>query len=315
MNQNLKNFLLLLLLACCWGPSFMFMRVAVEYIPPITITASRLLIGSLVLYAILKRGGFDLLNYSNLENLKPSFKHLFIAGLLQSAIPFCLFAAGEQYVDSASAAIISGASPLFTLFLAHFFSDNDRITNAKLTGAGIGFSGLFILIFPSLAPAVSANIDAKLKVYGVLMILAAAMCYSIAFIYTKKYVRGFKPLVAPAIQLFLGFLFLLPFSLFFEHPWSIGHISVSAILSVISLGLLGTALAFVIYYKILEATSSTYISMVNYITPIIGAILGVIILNEKLGWNSYLGCVMILLGVMIANGLIKIFVNKKALYQ
>ena len=111
-------------------------------------------------------------------------------------------------------------------------------------------------------------------------------------------------MVAPTIQLFLGTLFLLPFVLIIENHASIGYVSMPAILSVIALGLLGTALAFVTYYKILEATSSTYLSTVNYITPVFGAFLGMVVLEEKLSWNSYLGCAMILFGVMFANGLI-----------
>ncbi len=297
MNQNIKNFLLLLSLACCWGPSFLFMKVAVEYVPPITITTCRLIVGAILLYTILR------FQNVTLQRPKASLKYLFIAGLFQSAVPFTLFAAGEQYVDSSLAAIISGSSPLFTLFLAHFFAENDRITKGKSIGAAIGFLGLLVLVFPSL---VAANSNAKFGIWGVMMILAAAMCYSIGFIYTKKHIRGFKPLVAPTIQFFLGFLFLLPFCLIIERPWTINYVSTPAILSILSLGVFGTAFAFVIYYKILEVASSTYLSMVNYITPVFGAILGMIILDEKLSWNSYLGCAMILLGVMTANGLIKI---------
>lgn len=297
MNPNLKNFSLLLLLGFCWGPSFLFIKIAVEYIPPITITTCRLLIGAVLLFGILKFRGVSL------PKPQASLKHLFIAALFQSAVPFTLFGLGEQYIDSGMAAMISGASPLFTLFIAHFFAENDKITKVKAIGAVIGFFGLFVLVLPSL---MLNHSDPKFGAFGALMILAGAMCYSIAFVYTKKHIRGFKPLVAPTIQLFLGFIFLLPFCLTIDKPFTIEHIPTSAILSVIALGVLGTATAFVLYYKILEATNSTYLSMVNYITPAIGAILGVVVLSEKLSWNSYLGCAMILLGVMTANGLIKI---------
>lgn len=297
MNTNLKNFLLLLLLACCWGPSFLFMKVAIPYIPPMTITAIRLLIGSVSLFIILK--------LKNIALPKPnkSWRHLFVAGLLQSAIPFSLFAAGEKYIDSGMAAMICGASPLFTLFLAHFFTDNDKISKAKSTGAAIGFFGLLVLVFPAL-------FNVKADFLGVVIILAGSICYSMAFVYTKKHVRGFKHMVAPTIQLFLGFLFLLPWVIIIERPFAITHVSWPAIFSVMALGFIGAALAFVVYYKILEATNSTYLSMVNYITPALGAFLGVIVLGEKLSWNSYLGCAMILLGVMIANGVIRISKNK-----
>lgn len=292
MSQNLKNFFLLLLLACCWGPSFLFMKVAIKDVSPLVITCGRLLIGGVLLLLILK--------VKNISLPKPDKRwiHLFVSGLFQSAIPFTLFASGEKYVDSALAAIISGVSPLFTLFLAHFFTDHDKITKYKAIGSFIGFSGLLILVSPSL-------FDAKASFLGVIMVITAAMCYSISFVYTKKYVHGFRPIVAPTIQLFLGFLFLLPFCLAFGEPEKIFIATLPTILSIIGLGLLGTAAAFVLYYKVLEVTSPTYLSMVNYITPILGAILGVIVLGEKLVWNYYVGGIFILLGVMTANGLIK----------
>ncbi len=96
-----------------------------------------------------------------------------------------------------------------------------------------------------------------------------------------------------------------------ENPFQINNVSIAAILSIIGLAVLGTALAFVIYYKLIVATSATYFSAVNYILPVFGVVLGMLVLDESLDWNSYLGSIMIIVGVMIINGLLKINLSKK----
>lgn len=294
MTNSARNFLLLVALAASWGPSFLFIKVAVEYVPPITITAGRMAVASLVLFVILK------FQKTKIPPLKPLLKTFTIAALLQGAIPFTLFGVAEKTVDSAFASIFTGSAPLFAMVMAHFFMADDRISKAKFGGAILGFLGLFFLIMPQL---LKANAD----IFGILVLTVAANCYACAFVYTKKYINisSYPPLTVPAIQVFISFLFLTIASLIFEQPWNISDVPVAALLSIFGLGIFGTALAFVLYYKLISFTNVSYISMVNYIVPIFGVLLGVIVLNEKLLWNSYLGGAMILLGVMLANGVIK----------
>jgi drug/metabolite transporter (DMT)-like permease len=223
----------------------------------------------------------------------------FAAMALSCAIPFSLFGVGEQYIDSSYAAILNGTTPLFTLLMAHFFIENDRLTKTKIIGSAIGFSGLFILVAPSL-------VGAKATFFGAFAILMAAACYGAGFVYAKKYIHGFKPLVVPTGQLLLATLFLLPFSLIFENPLEVEYASSAAIASVLALAVFGTSLAFVLYFKLIAETSATYASTVTYIVPIFGIILGMIFLDEKLTWNNYVASVMIIIGLMIANGTINI---------
>jgi len=292
-NQNLRNFSLILFLAALWGPSFLFIKIAITSIPPITLTAIRVGIGATVLFIILKLRG------AKLPKIIPNWKNFSIAALLQSAIPFTLFGIGEQSIDSSLAAIICGAAPLFTLVIAHFFTHDDRFTKIKIIGSTIGFCGLFILVAPSLTAG-------KSTAFGVFAVVIAALCYAIAFVYVKKTInfKNFAPLTIPMLQLLFSFVFLLPVALIFEDVLVIKDASISAIAATLALSFLGTSLAFVVYYKIIAATSATYASMVNYIVPIFGAILGMIVLDEQLTWNSYLGCALIIFGVMIANKLL-----------
>ena len=299
-NKNLKNFLLIVLLAALWGPSFLFIKIAIEFFPPITLTAIRVGVAAAVLFVILK------IRKAPLPKLSKIWKKFSIAALLQSAIPFTLFAVGEKSIDSSLAAIICGASPLFTMVLAHFYIQDDKFTKVKVIGSITGFLGLFILVAPSMTLGLSSTL-------GIIEVLIAASCYAIAFVFVKKTLnfKDFALLAIPMLQLFFSFLFLMPLSLIFENYATIKSASGEAILSTIALSFLGTAFAFVIYYKIIAVTSATYASMVNYIVPIFGAILGMIVLDEKLTWNSYLGCILIIFGVMIANKILSFAHLKK----
>ncbi|GAB4445370.1 MAG: DMT family transporter [Anaerolineae bacterium] len=288
-----RNFLWLLFLAALWGPSFLFIKVAVAEIPPLTLMLGRVGIAGVFLYLILRAQGRKLLPFG------PIWWHLAVVALVQNAIPFVLFGWGEQYIDSGLAAILNGTTPLFTLVLAHLFTTDDRLTPTKGVGTMIGFGGLLVLIGPSLLAGVRAT------TWGLLAVTLASVCYGVAIIYTRRHVRGLPPLVGPTTQLLLAALFLLPLSLLVEQPFTLPMPSWAALGSLIALSVFGTALAFVIYYLLIERVSATYVSMVTYLVPVFGVILGVVVLGETLSWNAYLGCALILLGVMIVNGVFR----------
>lgn len=188
-NDQIKNLLLFFLLACCWGPSFLFIKIAVEQISPIIIANLRVAIGGAMLYTILKLKKIDL------PKLGLAWKHFAIMGFFSCALPFALFAIGEQYIDSSLAAILNGTTPLFTLMIAHFFTENDRLTKVKFFGSVVGFSGLFVLVAPSL-------FDTKANIFGIFAGIIAAASYGAGFVYAKKNIHGFNPLVVPTAQLF-----------------------------------------------------------------------------------------------------------------
>jgi drug/metabolite transporter (DMT)-like permease len=292
--MKLKNFLWLLFLAALWGPSFLFIKVAVAEIPPLTLVVGRVGIAGILLYLILRFQGRNLLPFG------PIWGHLAVVALIQNAIPFVLFGWGEQYIDSGLAAILNGTTPLFTLILAHLFTRDDRLTPTKAVGTMIGFGGLSVLIGPSLVAGIQAT------TWGLLAVTVASVCYGVAIIYSRRHLRGLPPLVGPTTQLLLATLFLLPLSLLIEQPYHLSAPSWPALGSLLALSVLGTGLAFVIYYVLIERVSATYLSMVTYLVPVFGVILGVWVLKEQLDWNAYLGCTLILLGVMIVNGLFRI---------
>ncbi len=287
------NILLLLLLAAMWGPSFLFIKVAVQEIPPLTMSAFRTMLGGGVLWFFLR------MRRQRMPGRGPIWKHFAISGLFGQAIPFAMFAWGEIYIDSALASILNGTTPLFTIIIAHYFTEDDRLSRVKVFGSVVGFLGLAVIVTPELMKGVSVNL------LGLIAVTIPSLCYGISIVYSRQTLRGLGPLVAPVGQLGMSALMLLPFALFFDQPYAMPLPSTAAFTSLVALALLGTCLAFVVYFYLLERNRASHVSMVTYLVPIFGIILGVVVLKESLDSYAYLGCALILLGVMIVNGVFK----------
>jgi drug/metabolite transporter (DMT)-like permease len=235
---------------------------------------------------------------SRLPGRGPIWKHLAVVALVHNAIPFILFSWGEQYIDSALAAILNGTVPFFTILLAHFFVENDRVTPAKIIGILIGFGGMILLALPSMGDGVEGT------TWGILAITAASFLYGVAIVYSRNHLRGLQPLAAPTGQMMLATLYLLPVSLLVDKPYALPMPSLASLASMVALGVFGTAAAFTVYYKLLERANASYVSMTTYMIPVFGVILGAVVLDEQITWEMAAGCVLILVGVMIVNGLI-----------
>lgn len=291
-NNKFANFALLMLLACCWGPSFLFIKVALEYFEPITLTLYRVGVAAILLHLILR---FSKVEFPDLTNY---WRHFLFLGIVGSALPFTLFNFAEQTVSSSLASIFNGMVPLMTIIIAHFATKDDQLTKNKFWGATLGFVGLAILVAPKF-------FGVKATIVGIIMLMVAVSCYSVAFVYSRRYIQGLNPLISSVMQLSFAALILLPFSIIFESPARISDIPAKPVIALLSLSVLGTSFAFILLYKIIELTSASYVSMVNYIIPVIGILLGVVVLHESLSWSSVVGCLVIMSGVMTANGIFK----------
>ncbi|MCB0179353.1 MAG: DMT family transporter, partial [Anaerolineae bacterium] len=283
--MQLKNLSSLSLLAVLWGSSFLFIKVAVQDIPPFTTVTAVVGIATLVLYLLLRRQG------RRLPKLGSIWIAFAIAGLLHNALPFALLVFGGQYVDSALAAVLNGTSPLYALLLAHYFTGDDRLTPAKSLGLLVGFGGLVLLVAPSLLAGVQAS------AWGLLAVGAAAASYGVAIVYSRIKLSQLPSLVAPTAQMGMATVYALPLAVMIDQPWQMALPSVNAIGAVLALALFGTALSYVVYYRLISRMSASQVSMVTYLVPIVGLVLGIVVLNEQVAWNAYLGCGFILVGV------------------
>lgn len=287
-----KKFLLTLALTAMWSPSFLFIKLAIESLPPMTIAASRITLAMLLLLALLLWKG-----YSFPRNLQ-FWGHAIIVGAFSTAIPFCLFCYAEQTIESSLAAIINGTTPMFTAVLAQFFIPSDRLTLPKTVGIALCAGGLLFLFAPNIAQGMSGT------TYGMLAASAAAFSYAIQHIYTKKYFTGHKPFIAPTASLMASAAMLWPCVFWLEDPLSLAMPSLSSLLGVCGLALFGTVIAFVLYYKLLEESGPTAISLVACFFPVGGMLLGMIFLGETFTFANFSAAAMILLGLGIVNQVI-----------
>ena len=285
-----KNIFLLLFLAMLWGPSFLFIKVAVAEIPPFTMILARVSIAAAILLALLR------MQKRHLPPVGRVWLYIAIVALFHNSFPFVLLSWAEQHIDSALASILNALTPILTMILAHLLTADDKITNVKAVGIGLGLSGTALLVLPALLAGVQAS------ALGMLAMIVVTASYGFALVMSRKHLRGLPPLVAPAGQLLVAALYLLPFSLILDKPFSLPVPSLQATGSVVALAALGTSVAFIVYYRLIESADATYASLVTYLVPIFGILLGVLVLGERLAWNDLVGFALILAGVMLVNG-------------
>jgi drug/metabolite transporter (DMT)-like permease len=280
------NLLLLFILGGIWGTSFLFIKVIVSEVPPMTLVAGRLSIATLTIWTILTIRGVK----------PPRDKKLWrtyaVVGIFNSALPYTLISWGEQYISSGLAALLQSTTPIFTVLLAHFLTVDDRVTVKKLIGVLLGFMGVGLLMLPDLRHGVRASL------WGQLAMIAASTSYAWATIFARHRLRDEPPLVSAAGQFTMALVIMLPLSLCIDRPFDISP-SWQAIGSWVGLSLFGTVIAYAIYYSLLSRTSATFVTMTTYIVPINGLILGTLILHEPIRATLLVSLGLILSGVLL----------------
>ena len=285
--MKLKNIQLLVLLALCWGPSFLFIKLALNDLTPTMLSIFRIGIGALVLNVIL------LINRSYLPKKVSFWRDSAIAAFFSVAFPFMLINWGQQFIDSSLGSLLNGTTPFFTVIFSSFLLKGDKISGNKIRGIVLGFIGLFVLVLPSLQNGVNAGF------WGILAIVLASASYGIGWVWVKKRLTGTPSFKAPATQLLLATLYLLPIAWLTESPVVVFDWSMITLISILSLGTLGTAIAFILYFKLIAQAGASYASMVTYLVPVIGVLLGVVVLNEEVTIWMLAGASLILYGIYL----------------
>jgi drug/metabolite transporter (DMT)-like permease len=279
---------MLLMLGAMWGSSYLFIKVTVADVPPFTLVAGRLLVAALILWAVL------LATRQPVARSRSSWAAFAVMGLFSGAVPYVLITWGEQTIDSGLAALLQATMPIFTVIMAHFVTDDERMRPRRLLGILAGFAGVVVLMLPNLREGMHAN------VLGQLAVVISSISYAGATIFARRRLRGTSPLMATTGQITTGALFTLPLSLLIERPFGLSP-SPPALLSWLGLILIGTVLAYVIYYALLARTSATFTSTVTYIIPINGLFLGALVLDETLTLIILASTALILAGVLLVS--------------
>ncbi len=280
------NLWLLFVLGTIWGTSYLFIKVAVAEISPFTLVAGRLALASAAMWAVvhLRGDGF------------PRNRRLWLTyamtGFFNGALPFSLISWGEQYISSGLAALLQAFTPIATVILAHFLTHDDQINPKKLLGVLLGFVGVGVLLWPELRAGLTAS------VWGMLAMIVSSISYAIGAIVARRRLSNQPPLTSAAGQFTMGFVYILPLTLILDRPLT-ALPSLPALASWVTLALLGTVIAYAIYYPLLARTNATFVTSVTYLIPITGLILGAVFLHEKLTWMIFLSLALVMAGVLL----------------
>jgi drug/metabolite transporter (DMT)-like permease len=278
------EFALLVLLATLWGGSYTFIKLGVATIPPITLIAARTLIAGLVLLVVVMywRGLV-------LPNDAATWRRFVFQACLNSVIPWTMVAWGERSLDAGLATILNSTSPIFTFFLALGIARHETPTMRKLFGVLAGLAGICLIVGVQALAGLGEQLAAQI------VAVLAAICYAGAAIFGRGF-KGLDPMAPAAGSLLCGAAILVPVSLVVDRPWTLAP-SMNSVLALLGLALFSTALAFVIYFRLIQTLGSVGTTAQAYLRVQIGVALGVVFLGESLSATAWIGIGFVVIGV------------------
>lgn len=274
---------LLVLLATLWGGSYTFIKLGVATIPPVTLIAGRTLIAGLLLLLIMQWRGV------RLPADAATWRRFLFQACLNSVIPWTLIAWAERSVDAGLATILNSTSPIFTFFLTLAIAQQDRPTFRKLFGVVAGMAGICLIIGVQALHGLGEQLIAQIA------IVIATVCYAGGAVFSRGF-KGFDPMAPAAGSLLCGAAALLPISLVVERPWTIMP-STASLLALLGLAIFSTAIAFVIYFRLIQTLGSVGTTAQAYLRVPIGVALGVLLLGETLSPTAWIGLGCVVIGV------------------
>ncbi|MFD0987644.1 DMT family transporter [Methyloligella solikamskensis] len=294
-NTNLSmgtvEWAMLLLLSVLWGGSFFFVGVAVRDLPTLTIVVLRVGLAAFVLWGVV----------ALLQRPLPRDPHAWIAflgmGILNNVIPFGLIVWGQQTITSGLASILNATTPLFTVAVAGLLLSDERINGRKLAGIAVGFAGVVVMIGPGALSGLGTNVLAQLACLG------SAVSYAFAGVFGRRFKRlAVDPIVVAAGQVTASSLVLAPLALIVDRPWILQMPQITTWAAIAGLAILSTALAYILYFQILQRAGATNLLLVTFLIPVSAITLGMLVLGEHLDSAQIAGMGLIGLGLLAIDG-------------
>ncbi len=276
---------LLALLATLWGASYTFIKIGIETIPPVTLIAARTLIAGGVLLVIVRMRGLTL------PRDRATWRDFAVQACLNSVVPFTLIAWAEQSVDAGLAVILNAMTPVFTFLITWLWSRHEATTFRKFAGVMIGLLGTCIIV------GTQALTHVGQELIGQLAVVLATICYAGAAIFGRTF-KSLDPIMPATGSLISGAVILLPVSIVLDRPWTLSP-SEASILTLIGLAVFSTAMAFLIYFRLIHTLGSLGTTAQGYLRAPIGVAIGAAVLGERLGSSAWMGLLCILAGVLL----------------
>ncbi|MEO0576967.1 MAG: DMT family transporter, partial [Pseudomonadota bacterium] len=269
-----------------------FAKIALIDIPPMTLVFLRVSIAAVALGLILKASG------SGLPGGGKLWTTFALMGLLNNLIPFSLLFWGQTHIGAGLASIFNSLTPLFTVLIAHVATQDERLSIGKSVGILLGLVGVTLIIGVDVT-----NGATGFTVLAMLACVAAAASYGVASVYGRRFgAKRIAPMHVAFGQLASTSVLMLPVMIITDRPWSLGAPSATSWIAVLILALLCTAIAYVLFFEILERGGATNISLVTFIVPVSAIILSSLFLQETLSTNHVIGISLILLGLGALDG-------------
>jgi drug/metabolite transporter (DMT)-like permease len=282
------DWLLFLALGVAWGSSYLFIKFAVDDFGTFTLVALRLVVGAILLWAVV------LAARESVPRDRRTYGHLIVMACINITIPFFLITWAEQSVHSSIAAILTAPVPLFAIVLSAFFLHDEPLRLNGLAGLLVGFVGVVIVTSQGLTGEGSS-------VTGEIALLGAAFSYAVGAVYSRRYVRGLRPMIPAVFQVTFAAIITGTLALLTEHPWTATP-DAQAIVSILWLGLIGSGIAYLIVFRLFAHWGATRTTLVAYVIPPVGIVLGYLALQEPVDARLILGTALIIAGVAFVNG-------------
>src|SRR5579884_2737783 len=281
---------ILAVLALIWGASFMLIKIADRQLAPATLILGRLGSAALLLavIAVVRLGP-----RATIDELRAAWRWLVVIGLVNTALPFWLLSWGEKRIDSGLASIIQGAVPIFNALLAFGFFRESRVVGVRLLGLAIGFVGVALLV----------GAQPHGKLLAALAVVGMALCYAMGTLLAGRHLRGTPPLVVALASTGVAALAALPAGVA-QAPSGMWH--GETVMAIVVLGFVGTAIAYLLFFELIQRAGANYATLVTYLVPPIALAYGAIFLGERFGPIAFLALALVLVGVALATGSVRL---------
>lgn len=282
---------LLVTLAVLWGGSYFYIAIAIRVLPAFTIVAFRVAVAAALLYAAVRASGHAM------PRDGASWRAYFVMGFLNNVVPFSLISWAEGHVASGLAAILNATTPLIAVVLAHYLTGDERMTPGRVAGVIVGFCGVVVMIGPDALGGMSTDLVAELG------LLLASLFYALSPIYARRFGRaGHAPIVSATGQFVAATVMMLPLAGLVDRPWTLPVPGPGVWAALIALATLSSAVAYIIYYRILKTAGAVNLMLVTFLVPVSAILLGAVFLHERLALADFAGMGLIALGLAAIDG-------------
>lgn len=290
-QMRLTDIVMLVTLSVLWGGSFFFIEVLVDHLPPLTIVTLRVALAALALWMIV----FAL--RLPIPKTRQHWTALFVVGLLNNALPFCLIVWGQTQISSGLASIFNATTPFFTVLVAGALLADERITRPKLMGVLLGVAGTIVLIGPEALKGITGS------TLGSLAVIGAAISYAFAGAYSRRFKSWeLSPLIVATGQVSMATVMLLPVTLMIDRPWVGLSVSFEVVWAMAGLAFFSTVIAYNLYFRLIASAGATNAALVTFLVPVSAILLGVTFLGESFTALQAFGMGLIGFGLLVMDG-------------